>query len=111
MAPSPDSAFPELHTAADVRLFRTGLRMPDRRCFLRFRTKASEPPSKGYTYPDNTAYYHYNKPLSQSQDFGTVFVIIDKSGTLKLCNPTKKNPVKKPVPASGKIFHGILGSF
>ena len=76
-----------------------------------FRTKAQTSPSKGYTYPDNTAYYHYNKPLSQSQDFGAVFVIIDKLDTLKLCNPTKKNPVKKPVPASGKFFHGIFGLF
>ena len=45
--------------------------------------------SNGYTYPHNTAYYHYNKPPSQSQDFNTVFVIIDKSAIQNLCKTTK----------------------
>lgn len=79
--------------------------------FPHFRTKAQRSPSKGYTYPDNTAYYHYNKPLSQSQDFVTVFVIIDKLDTLKLCNPTKKNPASIPSNTVGIFFRGISGIF
>ena len=56
-----------------------------------------------YPLPDNTAYYHYNKPLSQSQDFDTVFVIIDKLNKQKLCNPTKER--------RGKSQHFRLPAF
>ncbi|MBP0966546.1 MAG: hypothetical protein J5722_02830 [Oscillospiraceae bacterium] len=58
-------------------------------------------PAKGYTYPHSTAYYHYKGHMAQSQDFNTVFVIIDKSSTLKLCNPTTNSPQAKSAVRSG----------
>ena len=66
-------------------------------------------PAKGYTYPHSTAYYHYKGHMPQSQDFVTVFVIIDKSGALKLCILTMKSPqTNSTVYNSGLILRAIL---
>ena len=94
---------PEAPGTQSVRLFRIicGTASP----FGGHRKRVSGVLSNGYTYPHNTAYYHYNKPPSQSQDFNTVFVIIDKSGAFNLCK-SPKMPARIFCPAEQKIAGG-----